>query len=141
MDTAQLTALKNELNTDPLGIGYAAVKNDHVALAKLINTAERSIPQTSERPIWELIELFDPAELATAEADAAKFRRLQMLYAMPTINPDMRRFMQHVNFIFGNASTTSGRVQAWTKRVGSRAEELGFGRVTESDVADALLRT
>lgn len=141
MDAAQLQILKTELTTDPLNIGYTAAAGDHVALARLINTAGRSVPKTQERPLWELIELFDPTELATAEADAAKFRRLQMLYAMPSVNPDAQRLVQHINFIFGNPSTTRTRFVAWSRRSGSRAEELNLPRVTESDVADALLRT
>lgn len=141
MDTAQLQILKTELTTDPLNLGYAALGTDHVALARLVNTAERSVPKTQERPLWELVELFQPAELATAEADAAKFRRLQMLYAMPVVNPDAQRLLQHIEFIFGNPSTTRGRFVQWARRVGSRAEELNLPRVTESDVADALLRT
>ena len=133
-----LAALKTEITTDPAGIGYAAIITDHVAVARLINTAERSVPQKAERPLWEFLELFDPTELATAEADTAKRARLQTVMACPTINPDAQRLVQHINAIFGNPSTTRTRFLAWQRRIGSRAEELGFGRVTESDIADAL---
>lgn len=136
-----LVALKAELQNDPQTIGYAAILADHAAVARLINTAPRSIPQTAERPTWELFQCFELTELLAAEADAAKFRRLQLLCGMPSINPDAQRLRTHIEFIFGNPSTTRTRFIAWSRRTGSRAEELGFGRVTESDVADALLRT
>lgn len=133
-----LAALKTEIETDPQQIGYAAANGDHVAIARLINTAPRSVPQTQERPTWEFFSLIDPAELQSVEADAAKLGRLKLLLSLTAINPDMPRFIQHVNYIFGNPSTTRSRVLQWAQRAGSRAEELGFGRVTESDVADAL---
>jgi hypothetical protein len=133
-----LVALKTELTTDPAGIGYAAVIADHVALAKLINTSPRQVADADDKPTWQLFRCFDPDELTTAEATVAKFRRLQLLCSMPSINPDAARLRQLLVFIFGAASATVGRFDAWAKRSGTRAEELGFGRVTESDVADAL---
>ena len=133
-----LVALKSEITLDPVAIGYAAVITDHVAIARLINTTQRNVPETSGRPSWELFQCFDPAALAAIEADAAKFRRLQLLLAMPVINPDARRLRQSIVFVFGDPSQTLTRFDAWAKRTGTRAEELGFGRVTESDVADAL---
>ena len=141
MTTEQLQILKAELTTDPIALGYAALGADHVALARRINTAARSVPQTAEKPAWELFSLFELTELLAAEADAAKFRRLQLLAALPTVNPDAPRLLQHINFIFGNPSTTRTRFVQWARRSGSRAEELGLPVVTESEVADALLRT
>lgn len=138
MDSAQLATLKTEITTDPLTLGYQAIITDHVAVARLVNSAPRSVPQKAERPLWEFVELFDPTELATAEADPAKLRRIQLLCSMPVINPDAQRLVQHVNFVFGNPSTTRTRFLTWQRRSGSRAEELGLDRVTESDVADAL---
>ena len=133
-----LAALKTEITTDPAAIGYAAIIGDHVAVAKLINTAPRNIPETSGRPSWELFQCVEPSELATIEADAAKSNRLKLLLSMPEINPDARRLRQSIVFIFGAAAQTTTRFDAWAKRTGTRAEELGFGRVTESDIADAL---
>lgn len=138
MNTAELTALKTELTTDPAAIGYAAVITEHSAVARLINNAPRQVADSAEHPTWELFQCFDPTELATAEAVAAKFRRLQLLCSMPGINPDAKRLRQSIVFIFGDPSTTLTRFDAWARRSGTRAEELGFGRVTESDVADAL---
>lgn len=138
MDSAQLAILKTEITTDPLTLGYQAIIADHVAVARLVNSDQRSVPQTAERPLWEFVELFDPTELTAAEADTAKAARLRTLLACPTINPDAQRLVQHVNAIFGNPSTTRTRFLTWQRRSGSRAEELGLDRVTESNVADAL---
>jgi hypothetical protein len=133
-----LVALKTEITTDPAAIGYAAVLSDHVAVAKLINTAARQVADTDDKPIWQLFQCFDPDELTTAEAVVAKFRRLQLLCSLASVNPDAKRLRQSIVFIFGAQSQSLTRFDAWAKRSGTRAEELGFGRVTESDVADAL---
>lgn len=139
MTPAQLTALKSEITNDPIAIGYAG--KDHETIAKLINNAARQVPDDGEKPTWKLFRCFEVSELTTAEADPIKFRRLQLLLGMPSINPDAARLRQHIVQVFGNPSTTLTRFDAWAKRSGTRAEELGLGRVTESDVADALLRT
>lgn len=136
-----LAALKLEITTDPQSIGYAALNGDHVAIARLINTAERQVADATAKPTWELFQCFDPDELTAAEAVVAKFRRIQLLCSMPSINPDAKRLRASIVFAFGAASQTLTRFDNWAKRTGTRAEELGFGRVTESDVADALLRT
>lgn len=139
MTPAQLTALKSEITSDPTSIGYAG--KDHWGIANLINNAPRQVPDAGDKPTWQLFRCFEVSELTTAEADPIKFRRLQLLLGMPSINPDAARLRQHIVQIFGNPSQSLTRFDAWAKRSGTRAEELGFGRVTESDVADALLRT
>ncbi len=139
MTPDQLTALKTEITADPLRIGYAG--KDHEAIAKLINNSPRQVADDGEKPTWQLFRCFEVSELTTAEADPIKFRRLQLLCGMPSINPDAARLRQHIIQIFGNPSTTLTRFDNWARRSGTRAEELGFGRVTESNVADALLRT
>lgn len=139
MTPAQLTTLKDEITNDPLRLGYSS--KDHEAITKLINTAARQVPDADDKPTWQLFRCFDVSELTAAEADPIKFRRLQLLLGMPSINPDAARLRQHIVQVFGNPSQSLTRFDAWAKRSGTRAEELGFGRVTESDVADALLRT
>lgn len=139
MTPAQLTSLKSEITSDPTAIGYAG--KDHEAIARLINNAPRQVADDGEKPTWQLFRCFEVSELTTAEADPIKFRRLQLLCGMPSINPDAARLRQHIIQIFGNPSTTLTRFDNWARRSGTRAEELGFGRVTESNVADALLRT
>lgn len=139
MTPEQLTALKAEITADTLRIGYAG--KDHEQIARLINNAPRQIPDDGDKPTWQLFRCFEASELTAAEADPIKFRRLQLLLGMPSINPDAARLRQHIVQIFGNPSQSLTRFDNWARRSGTRAEELGFGRVTESDVADALLRT
>jgi len=133
-----LVALKTEITADPASIGYAAMVADHSAVARLINNAPRKVADSADHPTWELFQCFDTDELTAAESVAAKFRRLQLLCSMPSINPDAKRLRQSIVFVFGAAAVSLQRFDAWAKRTGTRAEELGFGRVTESDVADAL---
>lgn len=133
-----LVALKTEITSDPAAIGYAEVIADHVAVARLVNTSPRQVADAADHATWELFQCFDPDELTAAEATVAKFRRLQLLCSMPLINPDAKRLRQSIVFIFGAQSASLGRFDNWAKRTGTRAEELGFGRVTESDVANAL---
>ena len=136
-----LAALKTELTTDPVGIGYAAANGDHVALAKMINTAQRQVGNSGQRPTSDLLNVFAAADVVTAVATPAKAAMLQMLCALATIDPDSKGLKAWVVSIFGNPSTTLTEFNKYARRSGTRAEELGFGRVTESDVADALLRT
>lgn len=139
MTPEQLPALKSEITADPLQIGYAG--KDHETIARLINRTPRQVADDGEKPTWQLFRCFEVSELTAAEADPIKFRRLQLILGMPSINPDAARLRQHIVQIFGNPSQSLTRFDNWAKRSGTRAEELGLGRVTESDVADALLRT
>lgn len=135
-----LLALRTELNTDPAAIGYAG--KSHEEIARLINDgSKRSIDDDSDRPTWQLWQCFEPSELLTLAADAVtpqKFKLLQLLCSLPSINPSAARLRPTIVNIFGTGSQSLSRFTAWAKRQGSRAEELKLGRVTESDVADAL---
>lgn len=136
-----LQALKTELTTDPIGIGYASANGDHVALAKLINTAQRQVGNEGQRPTSELLNVFAAADVVTAVATPAKAAMLQMICSLSTIDPNSKGLKAWVVSIFGNPSATLTEFAKYARRSGTRAEELGFGRVTESNVADALLRT
>ena len=133
-----LQALKTELTTDPVGVGYAAANGDHVALAKLINTAQRQVGNEGQRPTSELLNVFAAADVVTAVATPAKAAMLQMLLSLATIDPDSKGIRAWVASIFGNPSATLTEFNKYARSSGTRAEELGFGRVTESHVADAL---
>lgn len=136
-----LVALKTELKTDPAAIGYAAFGSDHEAIAKLINTAQRQVPDRGQKPTSALLSVLDLGEIQTAIVVPAKASLLQMLCSMPTIDMDDKGLRAWLVSIFGAQSETVKAVSKAAKRTGTRAEELGFGRVTESNVADALLRT
>jgi hypothetical protein len=51
--------------------------------------------------------------------------------------PNTQAFRSQIKNVFANGTQTDTRIQKLLKRASSRAEELGLGRVTESDIADA----
>jgi hypothetical protein len=141
MTPEQLTALKTELTTDPASIGYAALKDDHEALAKRINNAPRQVGNAGDKPTSVLLNVFDLAELKAALVVPGKASLLQLVCSMPSVDLDSKDLRAIVADVFGSPSKTLTAFNKLAKRDGKRAEELKFGHVTESDVADALLRT
>lgn len=134
-----LAALKTELTTDPAGIGYAPLDvARHVAIAKLVNKSDRQVQDTADRPTWQLASILPVADVLVAVSIPAKAAMLQMLLSLPTINPDDKGLRNWMLSIFGAATPVMTAWNKWSKKTGTRGEELGFGRVTESDVADAL---
>jgi hypothetical protein len=129
-----LVALKTELTTDPQSIGYAAANADHEALAKLLNRPQRTIDAESLSS-GVLVSCLDKTEFAALSAADKQYLNLFVTAGDVPISANVR---QALRALFPAESETRKRINAATRRKGSRAEELGFGRVTESDVADAL---
>lgn len=127
-----LTALKTEIKTDPAGIGYAG--NTHEAIAKLLNTRQRTIDaETLSSGV--LVSCLDRTEFqALSEAD----KQYLNLFVTAGDVVMSRNVRQALRSLFPQGSDTRQKINQATKRQGSRAEELGLGHVTESDVADAL---
>lgn len=134
-----LAALKTEITNDPVGIGYAAVIDDHVSVAKLLNKSTRTIDNPDPVSPFVFFDSLDAAELDAVLSDAVKSRFLLLILERPAVMFDESKGM--VQYLFPAASKSFKAWRKAAKRSGSRSEELGFGRVTESDVADALLRT
>ena len=132
-----LVALKNEITNDPAGIGYAAAGDDHVAIARLLNKSGRSIDSESLSS-GLLVSCLDQTEYVALTAPQKAYLSLFVTVGDVPMTPDVR---QALRGMFAAGSKTRGNINAATKRDASRSEELGFGRVTESEVADALLRT
>lgn len=132
-----LVALKNEITNDPAGIGYAAAGDDHVAIAKLLNKPGRSIDRETLTS-GELVSCLDQTEFTSLSAPQKAYLNLFVTAGNVPMTQDVR---QALRGMFTAGSKTRGNINAATRRDASRAEELGFSRVTESDVADALLRT
>lgn len=139
MNDSQLPALKAELINDPKGVGYAAVIDDHVAVAKLVTGQTGTIDNPDKVPSLLLFDSLDPVERDAIFADAIKSRLLLLLLEMRDLGWDESKGL--VKYLF---PVTTKSFIAWRKAVrrkGSRAEELGFGSVNESEVSNALLRT
>lgn len=129
-----LAALKTEITSDPASIGYAAVNGDHDAIAKLLNQPQRTIDaETINGGV--LVSCLDKVEFAALSAADKAYLNLFVTAGDVPVTANVRRALRA---LFPAGSETRNRINAVTRRAGSRAEELGFGRVTESDVADAL---
>jgi hypothetical protein len=129
-----LAALKTEITTDPAAIGYAASNGDHVAIARLLNKPGRSMDSESLSS-GAIVSCLDKAEFTALTAPDKAYLNLFVTAGEVPITRDVR---QALRTLFPVGSKTRQNIIQSTTRDASRAEELGFGRVTESDVADAL---
>jgi len=128
-----LQALKTELNTDPNGVGYAAL-SDEAAAEKF---------KLTNRPVNR--ESIDGGLLASAivrseyaALNAADKDYVRLLCATATPIPLTASFKTEVGGVFGAGTQTRTNFLALLKRTGNRAEELGLGGVpTTSDIANA----
>tara|TARA_R110000868_G_scaffold335044_1_gene595787 strand:- start:767 stop:1177 length:411 start_codon:yes stop_codon:yes gene_type:complete len=130
-------ALKIELTTDPATIGYAAVITDHGAVAKLINTTGRVIDRPSLSS-GVLVSCLDKVEFTALGAADKNYLNLFVTASDVPMTIDIQSALRTM---FPAGSKTRANINQATKQTGSRADELGFGFVTTSDIADALLRT
>lgn len=129
-----LTALKTEITTDPAAIGYAATNGDHEQISKLLNRPQRTIDaETINGGV--LVSCLDKTEFTALSAPDKAYLNLFVTAGDVPVSANVR---QALRALFPVGSETRNRINAATRRAGSRAEELGLGRVTESDVADAL---
>jgi hypothetical protein len=129
-----LVSLKNEITTDPAAIGYTAVIADHVAVAKLINADKRTIDR-SEMTSGELVSCLDKTEFTSLSAPDKAWLNLFVTAQNVPMTADVR---QALRSLFPAQSKTRQNINQATRKLASRADELGLGRVTESDVANAL---
>lgn len=124
-------ALKTELTTDPLARGYAGMGDEAAAVS--LNAPNRT-PDRETLDSGLLMSCVVRSEYdALSAADKDYFRQVIAAGSVP-ITSALR---QGIGNVFGAATTTRANIIAALKRVGSRAEELGLGSVTTSDVARA----
>ena len=129
-----LVALKSEVTSDPAEIGYAAVITDHLAISGLLNRSQRTIDAESLSS-GVLVSCIDKTEFSALSAADKAYLNLFVTAGDVPMSANVR---QALRSLFPAGSETRTKINQATRRTGSRAEELGFGRVTESDVADAL---
>lgn len=129
-----LAALKTEITDDPTAVGYAAVISDHDAIAKLLNRPQRIIDAETING-GGLVSCLDKADFSALTAADKQYLNLFVTAGDVPVTANVRQALRE---LFPAGSETRKRINAATRREGSRAEELGLGRVTESDVADAL---
>ncbi len=127
-----LVALKSELTTDPAGLGYAGKSHEDQAI--LINKPQRTMDAESLSS-GLLVSCIDRAEFAVLPAADKQYLNLFVTAGNVPMSQNVR---QALRGLFPVGSETRAKINQATRRTGSRSEELGLGRVTESDVADAL---
>lgn len=126
-----LAQLKSELTTDPAGLGLAALGDDAAAVALTAETRQIFRETVSGGLIVSSVAKSDFATLSAADK-----AYLQLLAVCPDI-PLTAQLKTDLSALFPAGSATRTNLVAATKRTGSRADELGLGRVTASDVANA----
>lgn len=126
-----LQTLKTELASDPLDRGYDSM--DDVSAAESLNTEDRQADRESLDTGLLVASLVDTEYVglgAVAKDYLALLASAQSVPLTATVKTNLGR-------LFPAGSETRANLIALLKRPGSRADELGLGRVTPSHVADA----
>lgn len=128
-----LVALKTELTSDPAAIGYAGKSHEEIAV--LINRPQRTMNREQFSGA-DLASCLDPVEFAALTAvQRTWIQMLTTANGMLTLFASLR---QDIRSVLATATKSLAKFNNTINRAGSRAEELNFGPVTTSDVADAL---
>jgi hypothetical protein len=128
-----LAALKTELTTDSAGLGYAGKSHEDQAI--LINKPQRSVNR-DQFSGGELASCLDPTEFAALTANQRTW--IQTLTAASGNLTLFASLRQDIRSVLSTATKSLQKFNQTINRSGSRAEELGLGSVTTSDIADAL---
>jgi hypothetical protein len=137
-------ALTSELNTDPLGLGYAAVLANSDDLALKINAIPEPIAVANQEQIWKKTV---PARELVACIIAADYTALTqtqrdlcaLVFGTPDVLTGDANLRTLVISIFAAGTTRTNLTNA-ASRLASRAEVLFGGPVTAQQVAAALGR-
>lgn len=130
-----LQAFKTEINTDPAGLGYAGKADAEVSAIyrdPTLRTVPRGVVETHE-----ILDQLDPAEYAAILNSTTKRDALGHLLGLGTVHSGSSMAAKIVVEVFGAGSVTVSNLQSFRTVPGSRADELGNGPGTPSDVADA----
>ena len=136
MNKQDLRTLKTELTDDPEELGYA--EKSHEELAAILNATQRNVERASFTGAM-LVSCIDKAEYENLDADGKS--DISLLSTANGEIPVTRAIRRGLKELFPAGSNTRSDIADLFKRKGTRAEELGIGSVTASDVADALMRT
>lgn len=127
-----LAKLKTEIQTDPLSRGYSAMT--HEQIADSLNAANRTDDRDSITG-GEVLSCVDRTELEALQTNPKYY--LERVISAGTI-PLNATIRQQLRQLFSAGTNSRQALVDLLRRVASRAEELKLGRVTTSDVADAL---
>ena len=127
-------ALKNEILNDPAGLGYAGKTDGQIA--DLLNAPGWGFINRDVIPTYEIFDAIEPSEYGALTAE--KKTLLHAILAMGTVDIRGSNLKKALSSMFPDGTVTRDNLLALQKRPASRAEVLGFGHVTHSDVAKAL---
>lgn len=122
-----LAKLKTELALP----AYAGLSDE--AAADAMNRPDKQ-PDRDSVTSMELMGALDEGEYNSLVARSKTYWGLLLQAGGVAVTPIVK---QQLAALFGQGTTTRANLLALLKRTGSRADELGLGRVTPSDVADA----
>lgn len=133
---AAIDALRTELTTDPLGRGYSGMTAGQAAAS--LNAVNRDVQRQSLSGD-QVFNAADPAELAAlgTPVNIPKLQLFVSFCAREHIDPFGATNVRLLQEIFGNGSTTLGRLANLRTEPNSRGVEIGFGRVGVGDVEEA----
>lgn len=129
-----LAMLATELGADPAGLGLTAMSDEAAAWA--LNAPGRPVARITMTGA-EILEALNPTELRALTAAQLNFVLLVTgAGGAVAIGPNSvaRAILMA---LFGAGTASRAKLAAASVQTGSRAEELGLGLVTPSDVADA----
>ena len=130
-------ALWIEVDSDPLGRGYADMSDAEIAIDLNVVYRTRTRNTLSSAEIYEQIVV---AEFqAKTDAQKVYVRDILGLGADVRVGPDSKA-RQVMLAIFGAESATIANLAAILQESVSRADELGFGHVSGQDVETARTR-
>ena len=131
-DPANLLALKTEVNTDPIGMGYAGVNNT-AAILKLLNAPANNVGgETAAAPftVENMLVALVPTELDAQQTNAGAGDYINALVTAGGQfgGVDIEQFKTDFRAMFAGNSATVAALDAQTAAL-SRAEVL-FGQGT-----------
>jgi hypothetical protein len=133
-NSADLTALKTEVNTDPQSIGYNASGSTQGILDLLNTASSNTTGATTTKPISDLIVAEVAAEIDPTEYSLLTGYAQEWVKSMINQNSEASLIAYKDKFLdlFGAGSATRTNVQALLSPAASRAEELfGYGTVID----------
>ena len=133
MTPEQLPALKTEIQSDPQAIGYAG--QDHQRIAEMLNKPQRTVSRDTMKG-GTLASCLDVTEFGAMTAGQRTW--IQMLCSATGELTLIVSLKNDIQSVLAASPKSLARLIKSVTRSGSRAEELSFGNVTASDVADAV---
>lgn len=137
-DPADLAALKTEVTTDPIGMGYNLNGSATRVVFLLNDSASNKSPSPVERPFDKtaMLDALDPTELDAQQTEAGAGDYINALMAY---DGDIGPYKDKFGSMFADNSATFVALDSQTILL-SRAEVL-FGQgtnISENDLATAL---